>query len=410
MHEAISEVHPKDYFDPLNLFQVADDSTPLADSKDSLTRKAKSVFEYSGKKYVVINIPKTKFMHFSNQPDLSPLHISEETLVEAVNPEKGYCWLGFWLSYQDNVPNLIKYNLNKKTFQICNFYGWLEANQETPIILKLRVLYCCMFAAILYSCEAWGNIDGIAEQILLMERKALKRCLGVKNSVPNDIIYYEINIPDIVAKIMRQQQKFFAKLMMLEPCQAIARQLVDKYMADEEYSQDEDSFLAYYLRLYADHMNESTTYNNIIETNIEERKERLQTLGTTKIVQYREMTDLEQNTVLYNSFVNDDLRRIITRWRLSCHNLRIETGRYTSPSIPREQRLCKICHIVEDEQHALFQCHAHVFIRVKFHCLYCKYDTVKQMLNPQCNEDIVQVGMLLYEIEKNMEKHRMCAS
>ena len=137
---------------------------------------------------MVINVAKTQFMQFSIHPDLSPLQISEEIMVDAVNPEKGYCWLGFWLSYADNVPSLLKYNLKKKSFHICQFYGWLEANQQTPIIIKLRVLYSCMFAAILYSCEAWGNIDELAEQILLMERKALKRCLGVKNSVQNDIL------------------------------------------------------------------------------------------------------------------------------------------------------------------------------------------------------------------------------
>ena len=67
---------------------------------------------------MVINVPKTKFMEFSNHPDLSPLQISEEMVVDAVDPDKGYCWLGFWLSYADNVPSLIRYNLNKKSFYI----------------------------------------------------------------------------------------------------------------------------------------------------------------------------------------------------------------------------------------------------------------------------------------------------
>ena len=165
MHEAINNIHPKDFFDPLNLFQVADDSTPLADGRESLIRKAKAVFDYSERKFVVINVPKTKFMEFSDHPDLVSMELNDETKVDAVDPEKGYCWLGFWLTYTNNVPNLIASNLNKKSFHICHFYGWLEANLETPIILKLRVLYGCMFAAVLYSCEAWGNTEIIREQI-----------------------------------------------------------------------------------------------------------------------------------------------------------------------------------------------------------------------------------------------------
>ena len=39
--------------------------------------------------------------------------------------------------------------------------------------------------------------------------------------------------------------------MMLEPGQAIIWQLLDIYIVDEEYIQDENSFLS---RLYADHL------------------------------------------------------------------------------------------------------------------------------------------------------------
>ena len=408
MPNSMDNIIPTDFFDPLNLFQVADDSTPLADSKESLTRKAKQVFDYSKKKYVVINVPKTKFMEFSEDPDLTAMLISGDTTVDPVSTDKGYCWLGFWLSYTDNVPSLIRYNLNKKTFHIGEFYGWLQANRETPILLKIRVLYGCMFAAILYSCEAWGNIDGIKEQLLKMERKALKSCLGVKASVPNDIVYQELNIPDVIAKIIRLQQKFFAKIMILEPNEAIIRQLVDRFMADEEYCGDEDSFLAYYLRLQADHMDPNTTANNIIEKNITERKNRLLNEETTRITAYKEITNLEYNSVLYNSFVNDELRIVITRWRLSCHKLRIETGRYSYPIIPRDERRCRMCLTVEDESHALFTCPAHSFIRMKFFPLLCRYTTVTLLLNPQSSEDVIQVGTYIGEIEKNMQKLKMC--
>ena len=194
----------------------------------------------------------------------------------------------------------------------------------------------------------------------------------------------------------------------LKPDQAIVHQLLDIYIAEEEYNQDETSFLAHYLYLYADHMDSNTSLNSIVEKNLSERKERLQNEETTKITQYKEITNLDYNTVLYTSFVNDEFRMLITRWRLSCHKLRIETGRYTTPITPRGQRLCKICSVLEDEQHALFHCPIHTFVRLKFHLLLCKYNTVALILNPQCSEDIVKIGMFLREIEKNMEKHRMC--
>ena len=48
----------------------------------------------------------------------------------------------------------------------------------------------------------------------------------------------------------------------------------------------------------------------------------------------------------------------LTRFRISSHNLRIETGRYDQRKIKPEERLCIYCRsqAVEDEQHFLLQC------------------------------------------------------
>ena len=238
-----------------------------------------------------------------------------------------------------------------------------------------------------------------------MERKALKCCLGVKSSVPNDIVYHELNICDVITKIRRLQHTFFAKIMTLEHEEAIVRQLVEKLMTDEDYCNNEDSFLAYYLHLLGD---SNTTPNERIKNNITERRNRLRNEETTRVTTYRQITNLEYNKVLYESFINDELRIAITRWRLSCHKLRIETGRYTYPITPRDERLCKMCRTVEDETHALFNCSAHTFIRMKFFSLLCKYTTVSHLLNPQTSEDMKQTGTYIIEIEKNMEKLKMC--
>ena len=48
----------------------------------------------------------------------------------------------------------------------------------------------------------------------------------------------------------------------------------------------------------------------------------------------------------------------LARFRISSHNLRIETGRYAQRKIKPEERLCIYCRYqaVEDEQHFLLQC------------------------------------------------------
>ena len=52
------------------------------------------------------------------------------------------------------------------------------------------------------------------------------------------------------------------------------------------------------------------------------------------------------------------LRRQLSRFRLSNHNLHIEKGRHAKPKTPVEQRLCNVCNnkMIEDEFHFICVC------------------------------------------------------
>ena len=51
-------------------------------------------------------------------------------------------------------------------------------------------------------------------------------------------------------------------------------------------------------------------------------------------------------------------RRNITRLRISCHPLAVETGRYNKPKTPIGQRICEHCDLnqIENEHHMIFVC------------------------------------------------------
>ena len=76
----------------------------------------------------------------------------------------------------------------------------------------------------------------------------------------------------------------------------------------------------------------------------------------------------------------------------------IETGRYEG--IVREERTCAFCDVLEDEQHAIYDCRAYNTIRDDFRDILEQYPTVKQFLNPQDKETAEKVGMMLKLIEE----------
>ena len=98
-------------------------------------------------------------------------------------------------------------------------------------------------------------------------------------------------------------------------------------------------------------------------------------------------------------FINDYYRKIITRWRLSNHKLKIETGKYSRPVVQRVNRVCSICNILEDEDHVVFVCPAYQTVRTKFHRLLSTNSDIQSILNLK-SELIIETVLLLYDVEK----------
>ena len=114
------------------------------------------------------------------------------------------------------------------------------------------------------------------------------------------------------------------------------------------------------------------------------------------VMYYRDNIFID-HSCLYNSFVNDYYRFIITRWRLSNHSLLIETGRHKRPIIPREERKCELCDVLHDEKNAIFECIRYIYLRQRYDFLINVNYSVKMFLNPKPNE-IKDTAIYLHEI------------
>ena len=367
-----------DFMDPLNLVQLADDTATLASSIMSLIEKIRALFGYSNDNDQVANIGKTKYLHLSKKPYTEPLQLDIDQFVESAH-KKGYVYLGALFICSSILVEHILANINLRMVNMHKFYAWLQYNSDTPIPIKVLVLYNCVFAAILYAAETWGDLTNIGEKILLLERQALKRCLAVKSSTPDDLLYIELDRADIVASLRDRQHNFYRKLLSLDEDSAVILDVLELCK--------ELAIVKYYESLRNDHCSESLA---------EKRQSCIDATGTyTK--RYTELTDLKYCPALYETYMREDLRIVVTRWRLSCFDLMIETGRYEG--VTREERLCPFCDVVEDEHHAIFDCKAYDFIRNDFRELLDENPTVKQILNPGSKEMAEDVGKLLKHIE-----------
>ena len=383
-----------DFMDPYYLFQLADDTTITAEFVRSFIRNMSAVAEYSIEKFLRIHPTKSKYFHLTDVDKMTEDIILEGGITLKLI-EDGYNWLGFWLCDSRCISEIINFHLSKKMIHISSFYSWLAINEDAPFVVKLLVLYNCLFATLLYSCEVWVNIDDMSEKLLLIEKKALKACLGIKSSTPDDIVYHEVNRADIVSLIRDRQYNFFMKLMKHDEHTAVILGIWNLY--NSKVDATSEGIVNYYQNLQAKNK----------ETNFDARRERITSSERTMTKRYKDITNLQYSDILYNSFMIEKSRVMITRWRLSCHQLRIETGRYERPKLTRDERTCTICNIVEDEHHALFDCSAHTFLRLHYVDILSRYTTVQTILNPISTDDANKIGKYILEIERNMELLKM---
>ena len=104
----------------------------------------------------------------------------------------------------------------------------------------------------------------------------------------------------------------------------------------------------------------------------------------------------EEKSCIYSSFLWDKVRYVITRWRLSNHDLEIEKGRRRD--IPRELRVCDRCETLEDEEHVIFHCPRYDDIRLNHQEFLQQRHNIELFLNPTF-ETAVETAGFIREVE-----------
>ena len=194
-------LNTNDFLDPYNLVQLADDTLTLAEYYETLRQKLIAMLLYSKRKYQVPNVKKTYFAHFSEKPIVTPILIGEDTYISSIDEKKGHVYLSMILLPTDDLKKILLANINSRMKHVAKYYAWLEINENRPIETKLLVPDNFVFSALLYGCEAWGDVSRIVPKLITVEIHLLKGVLNVKIGTSNDITFYELRRPNIVCKI-----------------------------------------------------------------------------------------------------------------------------------------------------------------------------------------------------------------
>ena len=353
-----------------NVLAFADDLVLISRSRDGLQECLNRLDHYCNQWKLRINCDKSKIMILSK----SGRRFSYDFTVGGAKLEvvNRYTYLGVTLSASGattEAKNDLRIKSRKALFKLISLIHNTHLNQLIALKLfdqLIRPIAC-------YGCEYWAcptKKAEISEQIYddLAQEKThlqfLRYILGVNKFASNLAVRGELGRYPLFTFINAQLFKFARRLDMGKGGCLVTEAWKEQKSLNNTtswYNKMHNVFKRFkcedLLSISPNRfMNElECSYVKFWSESILNRQtnNKLDTYGLFKKVFKFEP---------YLSFLKDRTKlRFLTKFRISNHELRVETGRYAKPKLPRDERYCQICNTnnVEDEFHFLLKCPAY---------------------------------------------------
>jgi hypothetical protein len=226
-----------------------------------------------------------------------------------------------------------------------------------------------------YSSEVWGFTKN--KDIERIHLKFCKRILNVKLSSSSVAIYGELGRYPLYVNRCVKIVKYFLKIKNSNNC--IISKVYELLL--EDLCNNKINWVSKVKKLLYEH-----GFGYVFETPLTVNVNHFITLFRQRLIDtftQNWSSDLESNQVLhlykhlkhhieyaeYLSILSrKNYRSVITKFRISAHCLRIETGRYGQNRIERGERTCNVCQSrdIEDEFHMICVCPCYRLIRKRY--------------------------------------------
>ena len=351
----------------------ADDLILCSETPEGLQKLIDRLFKYCSKWHLILSLAKTKVMVFNSKKIIQLRFIFNNQEIEVV---KEYKYVGTIFSsntqdaFRKNSPHLIEkarkavFGLN---YHIKNSVGHL------PPDLAIKMFDKQIRPILDYASEVcyMGKQNYDFEKVHL---GYLKFLLKVKPSSCSSAIYAECGRFPLFLKQRIQALKYWKRLIESDTTTAIRNAYNSTY---ESFKLGQENWCTYIKEILCetdmieawDEQCISNTQIKIISNKLHENSV-METLNNIfdsekfpKLRTYKKFkTDFRLETYLI-TLENRHHQVALTKFRISSHNLRIETGRYeNNPKLKPHERFCIFCDMnaVENEIHFLLECPLYV--------------------------------------------------
>ena len=269
-----------------------------------------------------------------------------------LNYKKQIIYLGLLFSDTGSISYDIHLNVsNRRSNVSVKFSNFCARNYLAPLKIKLAVLHSCVMSSLCYGIEVWG--DNSTKEHEKVYKMGLKTALSVRFSTCDEIVYTETGTHPIKCIFKKRQIKFWSSLLSSMNVNSPLFNLIQK-------ARDINlPYITYYENLISKYKSAEICYKELKLECIHSMTQKIRNAfvndPNSKLGTYLQVNP-DLTTPKYSDSMYEIERIHVTRFRTGSHNLAIETGRFNSPPLARELRLCKCGNSIQTVHHVFFEC------------------------------------------------------
>ena len=385
-------------------FHYADDIALLAEALPDLQSLLDHTAGVLGARNLQLSVPKCIALVLgvsptsSVVPSVSSLAI-DNTPVTSASIVEGTRYLGLIFDSVASASTMASHRASCFASSFHAATAQMRAAADFPCAIStfLPLLHTVMEPAGLYGSELWGllSIPGLwsgtwslvrfyslVDPLEVQRCRLIRQWLHLPASVPSLPLLHELGCEPLVHCYLRRAVRFYNALLTTEPTsvyQGVLRQNVQEAFASPRASHNFVGALFAVLRIVLPRAGGLTRLfrdgqpldADLVETALATRyAEHVATLSRvvsgsgSRIGLYFRVVGTHALGVVppfYLCKLSHGVLVRFLRFRLGCHHLRIHTGRWSRPPLPRSHRRCLRCPgggqaPVDDEAHCLFTC------------------------------------------------------
>ena len=350
------------------LLLFADDMVLLSDDPSDLQNSLNALCNYCNKWGLEVNAEKSKIVVFRKR---GPLRRNESWTYDNISIEvvNDFNYMGTVFTYTGSFL-LNQKMLADKALKAMNVLCNKTRSFDFDISTLFQLFDAFVGSILNFSSEIWGMSK--SKEIERVHLKFCKKTLGVKSSTCTSILYSELNRYPLYINRYSSIIKYWGKILFSN--NLIISTMYNALLAQSDrgasnWCSNVKSLLFQYGFAYVwfnPHSVNLKTFHVLFKKRvIDEFTQNLDSSinnGSFTIYRFiRTPTDIQH----YLKVLPKKWRTHLAKFRLSSHQLRIETGRYGNNRVERSLRICICCdkNEIEDEYYFLLVCPAYVDLR-----------------------------------------------